>query len=188
MGKRCKVLIVAIMVAAIAVTGGIVSLGSANADNEILDTTRYVTVSGATVTAAQDLTAEGSGNIHKGLLISPETTGGTYSGKINGIFKTDMKITFSLPTEKQSSGAAGRVDLTVRFADVNDANNYFDVEYYNCGWGGWYTAAAVKDNEGHYRTTNYDNSKTIYDEKYTTSETDAVIYYPFAGDMSGGND
>lgn len=86
MGKRCKVLIVAIMIAAIAVTGGIVSLGSANADNEILDTTRYVTVSGATVTAAQDLTAEGSGNIHKGLLISPETTGGTYSGKINGIF------------------------------------------------------------------------------------------------------
>ena len=185
MGKRCKVLIVAIMIAAIAVTGGIVSLGSANADNEILDTTRYVTVSGATVTAAQDLTAEGSGNIHKGLLISPETTGGTYSGKINGIFKTDMKITFSLPTEKQSSGAAGRVDLTVRFADVNDANNYFDVEYYNCGWDGWYTAAAVKDNEGHYRTTRYDNSKTIYDEKYTSGE-DAVIYYPFAGDVSGG--
>ena len=185
MGKRCKVLIVAIMIAAIAVTGGIVSLGSANADNEILDTTRYVTVSGATVTAAQDLTAEGSGNIHKGLLISPETTGGTYSGKINGIFKTDMKITFSLPTEKQSNGAAGRVDLTVRFADVNDANNYFDVEYYNCGWSGWYTAAAVKDNEGHYRTTRYDNSKTIYDEKYTSGE-DAVIYYPFAGDVSGG--
>ena len=186
MGKRCKVLIVAIMIAAIAVTGGIVSLGSANADNEILDTTRYVTVSGATVAAAQDLTAEGSGNIHKGLLISPETAGGTYSGKINGIFKTDMKITFSLPTEKQSNGAAGRVDLTVRFADVNDANNYFDVEYYNCGWSGWYTAAAVKDNEGHYRTTNYDNSKTIYDEKYT-SEEDTVIYYPFAGDMSGGD-
>ena len=186
MGKRCKILIVAIMIAAIAVTGGIVSLGSANADNEILDTTRYVTVSGATVAAAQDLTAEGSGNIHKGLLISPETAGGTYSGKINGIFKTDMKITFSLPTEKQSNGAAGRVDLTVRFADVNDANNYFDVEYYNCGWSGWYTAAAVKDNEGHYRTTNYDNSKTIYDEKYT-SESDTVIYYPFAGDMSGGD-
>ena len=183
MGKRCKILIVAIMIAAIAVTGGIVSFGAANADNEILDTTRYVTVSGATVTAAQDLTAEGSSNIHKGLLISPETAGGTYSGRINGIFSGDTKFTFTLPTEKRSNGAASYVDLSFRFAEVGNEDNYFDVEYYNCGWDGWYTAAAVKDNAGNYRTTNFNDAKTIYDSKYTAN-SDSVIYYPYAGELS----
>ena len=183
MGKRCKILIVAIMIAAIAVTGGIVSFGAANADNEILDTTRYVTVTGATVAAAQDLTAEGSSNIHKGLLVSPETAGGTYSGRINGIFSGDTKFTFTLPTEKRSNGAASYVDLSFRFAEVGNEDNYFDVEYYNCGWDGWYTAAAVKDNAGNYRTTNFNDAKTIYDSKYTAN-SDSVIYYPYAGELS----
>ena len=178
MGKRCKVLIVAIMIAAIAVTGGIVSLGSANADNEILDTTRYVTVSGATVTAAQDLTAEGSGNIHKGLLISPETAGGTYSGKINGIFaQGSTTIQFSSPgTSNQATATA----IYFKFVDTNDSSNYFTVEY---SQNGWYTGAAVGDNEGHYRTTRYDNPKKILEEKEEHGGDSAYnsIVYPWAG-------
>lgn len=185
MGKRCKVLIVAIMIAAIAVSGGITTLGSANADetsSAILDTAGYVTVNGATVTT-QDLTVEGSSKTHKGLLISPETEGATYTGKINGIFSGDTKFTFTLPTEKRSNGAASYVDLSFRFAEVGNEDNYFDVEYYNCGWEGWYTAAAVKDNAGNYRTTNFNNAKTIYDSKYTAN-SDSVIYYPYAGELS----
>lgn len=178
MGKRCKVLIVAIMIAAIAVTGGIVSLGSANADNEILDTTRYVTVSGATVTAAQDLTAEGSGNIHKGLLISPETTGGTYSGKINGIFaQGSTTIQFSSPgTSNQATASA----IYFKFVDTNDSSNYFTVEY---SQNGWYTGAAVGDNEGHYRTTRYDNPKNILEKKEENGGDAAhnSIVYPWVG-------
>lgn len=185
MGKRCKVLIVAIMIAAIAVSGGITTLGSANADetsSEVLNTAGYVTVNGATVTT-QDLTVEGSSKTHKGLLISPETEGATYTGKINGIFSGDTKFTFTLPTEKRSNGAASYVDLSFRFAEVGNEDNYFDVEYYNCGWEGWYTAAAVKDNAGNYRTTNFNNAKTIYDSKYTAN-SDSVIYYPYAGELS----
>lgn len=178
MGKRCKILIVAIMIAAIAVTGGIVSLGSANADNEILDTTRYVTVSGATVTAAQDLTAEGSGNIHKGLLISPETAGGTYSGKINGIFaQGSTTIQFSSPgTSNQATASA----IYFKFVDTNDSSNYFTVEY---SQNGWYTGAAVGDNEGHYRTTRYDNPKNILEKKEENGgeATNNSIVYPHIG-------
>lgn len=185
MGKRCKIFIVAMMIAAIAVSGGITTLGSAKADetsSEVLNTASYVTVNGATVTT-QDLTVEGSSKTHKGLLISPETEGATYTGKINGIFSGDTKFTFTLPTEKRSNGAASYVDLSFRFAEVGNEDNYFDVEYYNCGWEGWYTAAAVKDNAGNYRTTNFNNAKTIYDSKYTAN-SDSVIYYPYAGELS----
>ncbi len=178
MGKRCKILIVAIMIAAIAVTGGIVSLGSANADNEILDTTRYVTVTGATVAAAQDLTAEGSSNIHKGLLISPETAGGTYSGKINGIFaQGSTTIQFSSPgTSNQATASA----IYFKFVDTNDSSNYFTVEY---SQNGWYTGAAVGDNEGHYRTTRYDNPKNILEKKEENGgeATNNSIVYPHIG-------
>lgn len=184
MGKRCKVLIVAIMIAAIAVTGGMVSFGTANADNVILDTTRYVTVSGATVTAG----ADSSGTVtHKGLLVATENNATAYSGNINGIFKGNSSFTYSFPGVLNTDGSSLSGKVTLRISDVSDENNYFDIVYYR---GGWYGHAVVKYGD-QYRGTRYYGTASdgdglwIYDSATTEGET--LLYHWFGQNNATSN-
>ncbi len=180
MGKRCKVLIVAIMIAAIAVSGGITTLGSANADetsSAILDTAGYVTVNGATVTAG----ADSSGTVtHKGLLVATENNATAYSGNINGIFKGNSSFTYSFPGVLNTDGSSLSGKVTLRISDVSDENNYFDIVYYR---GGWYGHAVVKYGD-QYRGTRYYGTASdgdglwIYDIATTEDET---LYYHYFG-------
>lgn len=143
--------------------------------DEYFDNASAVSVTGATVTAAVD---QSGGAAHKGLLIQPAEVGKTYSGKINGIFaQGSTTIQFSSKgTSAQATGTA----IYFRFVDANNSDNYFTVEY---AQNGWYTGAAVKDNEGHYRTTRYDNPKKILENKEENGgdSTYNSIVYPMIG-------
>ncbi len=187
MGKRCKVLIVAIMIAAIAVSGGITTLGSANADetsSAILDTAGYVTVNGATVTAG----ADSSGTVtHKGLLVATENNATAYSGNINGIFKGNSSFTYSFPGVLNTDGSSLSGKVTLRISDVSDENNYFDIVYYR---GGWYGHAVVKYGD-QYRGTRYYGTASdgdglwIYDSATTEGET--LLYHWFGQNNATSN-
>ena len=187
MGKRCKVLIVAIMIAAIAVSGGITTLGSANADetsSAILDTAGYVTVNGATVTAG----ADSSGTVtHKGLLVATENNATAYSGNINGIFKGNSSFTYSFPGVLNTDGSSLSGKVTLRISDVSDENNYFDIVYYR---GGWYGHAVVKYGD-QYRGTRYYGTASdgdglwIYD--IATTEGETLLYHWFGQNNATSN-
>ena len=184
MGKRCKVLIVAIMIAAIAVTGGIVSLGSANADNEILDTTRYVTVSGATVTAAQDK----SGTVtHKGLLLTSEIEGSPYSGNINGIFKGNSKFTFAMAGELVADGDTPAVQsdwysFNMTIADIADGANSFKIYFVKNGYYVTMSVGYVIDGTEVYRTTRQWADGGVYPIYETKTNGEAYLTWFAAGD------
>ena len=184
MGKRCKVLIVAIMIAAIAVTGGIVSLGSANADNEILDTTRYVTVSGATVTAAQDK----SGTVtHKGLLLTSEIEGSPYSGNINGIFKGNSKFTFAMAGELVADGDTPAVQsdwysFNMTIAGIADGANSFKIYFVKNGYYVTMSVGYVIDGTEVYRTTRQWADGGVYPIYETKTNGEAYLTWFAAGD------
>ncbi len=180
MGKRCKVLIVAIMIAAIAVSGGIATFGSANADetsSAILDTARYVTADGATVTAG----ADSSGTVtHKGILVASENDATAYSGNINGIFKGNSTFTYSFTGALSSNGSSNSGKVTLRISDISDENNYFDIVYYK---GSWYGHAVVKYGDiirgaRYYGNTSNASGLYIYDSAVTGEET---LYYHWFG-------
>lgn len=187
MGKRCKIFIVAMMIAAIAVSGGIATLGSANADetsSAILDTARYVTADGATVTAG----ADSSGTVtHKGLLVATENNATAYSGNINGIFKGNSSFTYSFPGVLNTDGSSLSGNVTLRISDVSDENNYFDIVYYR---GGWYGHAVVKYGD-QYRGTRYYGTASdgdglwIYDSATTEGET--LLYHWFGQNNATSN-
>ena len=187
MGKRCKIFIVVMMIAAIAVSGGITTLGSANADetsSAILDTAGYVTVNGATVTAG----ADSSGTVtHKGLLVATENNATAYSGNINGIFKGNSSFTYSFPGVLNTDGSSLSGKVTLRISDVSDENNYFDIVYYR---GGWYGHAVVKYGD-QYRGTRYYGTASdgdglwIYDSATTEGET--LLYHWFGQNNATSN-
>ena len=187
MGKRCKIFIVVMMIAAIAVSGGITTLGSANADetsSAILDTARYVTADGATVTAG----ADSSGTVtHKGLLVATENNATAYSGNINGIFKGNSSFTYSFPGVLNTDGSSLSGKVTLRISDVSDENNYFDIVYYR---GGWYGHAVVKYGD-QYRGTRYYGTASdgdglwIYDSATTEGET--LLYHWFGQNNATSN-
>ena len=184
MGKRCKVLIVAIMIAAIAVTGGIVSLGSANADNEILDTTRYVTVSGATAPAAQDK----SGTVtHKGLLLTSEIEGSPYSGNINGIFKGNSKFTFAMAGELVADGDTPAVQsdwysFNMTIAGIADGANSFKIYFVKNGYYVTMSVGYVIDGTEVYRTTRQWADGGVYPIYETKTNGEAYLTWFAAGD------
>lgn len=187
MGKRCKIFIVAMMIAAIAVSGGITTLGSANADetsSAILDTARYVTADGATVTAG----ADSSGTVtHKGILVASENDATAFSGNINGIFKGNSSFTYSFPGVLNTDGSSLSGKVTLRISDVSDENNYFDIVYYR---GGWYGHAVVKYGD-QYRGTRYYGTASdgdglwIYDSATTEGET--LLYHWFGQNNATSN-
>lgn len=187
MGKRCKIFIVAMMIAAIAVSGGITTLGSANADetsSEVLNTAGYVTVNGATVTAG----ADSSGTVtHKGLLVATENNATAYSGNINGIFKGNSSFTYSFPGVLNTDGSSLSGKVTLRISDVSDENNYFDIVYYR---GGWYGHAVVKYGD-QYRGTRYYGTASdgdglwIYD--IATTEGETLLYHWFGQNNATSN-
>lgn len=187
MGKRCKIFIVAMMIAAIAVSGGITTLGSAKADEtsaEVLNTAGYVTVNGAAVTAG----ADSSGTVtHKGLLVATENNATAYSGNINGIFKGNSSFTYSFPGVLNTDGSSLSGKVTLRISDVSDENNYFDIVYYR---GGWYGHAVVKYGD-QYRGTRYYGTASdgdglwIYDSATTEGET--LLYHWFGQNNATSN-
>lgn len=177
MRKNVKTLIVAAILAAVTVVGGVSGLGMASAEggsesatSTAFSTTSLVTTTGATVTAAQDKTGTGDSAVsHKGLLIAPATTGGVYTGSINGVFpKGSTAIQWSSPG---TSDQAVATNIYFKFTDLVDATKYFTVEY---SQNGWYTGAAVKDSAGHYRATNYYNKKSILYNKKSILEKKEV--------------
>lgn len=179
MGKRCKVLIVAIMIAAIARNGrnSIARLGK----RRQRDSRHYA------------LRNRKRGNRYGGTgfncrRVGQHTQRFTYfarnhrrhvqrQNQRNFCARQHDDSIFVAGNEQSGNGNG---DLLQVCAIRIDSSNYFTVEY---SQNGWYTGAAVGDNEGHYRTTKYDNPKNILEEKeeHGGDSTHNSIVYPWAG-------
>ncbi|MGM9666148.1 MAG: hypothetical protein ACI3XX_06385, partial [Eubacteriales bacterium] len=146
---------------------------------EYFDISDVVDVTGGTVTAGADKSGSVS---HKGVLVSPSTSTGEYSGIIKALFKGNSKIDFNFAGTKKSNGASSPIDFTFRFTDVNDPDNYFDIIFFNDGWSGWYTAMAVRDKDGNIRTTRYSgDTLTIFDATTSNDDDDSLNNLPYSG-------
>ncbi len=100
------------------------------------------------------------------------TSGGAYSGKINGVFRSneDSKVEFLMP--KTSSAAANDLNVTFTIEDAVDASKYFEITYYRATHltKGRTTAVVVKyvdeNGETQYRSSSnrYTSPFAIYTE------------------------
>lgn len=136
-------------VAAVCIGNGLRGERKAFADVGPYNTAQSVSASGANVTAGSDQ----SGSVtHKGLLIEPERTTGSYSGTLNAILPANSKIEFTFPgTAANADGQSKQLDFTFRFTSVA-TEEWFEI-YTVMINNNWWNSMMVRDMEGHTRTT-----------------------------------